>query len=127
MAGSVAAPSLPRSAASAVVHKFGGAALADAKAIRHAAEIVAARPSGAVVVASAMKGVTDALLDIAVVASRGEHRAALAAIEAVRERHVMTEAELAAQLEGFSTADTFDRCFDDLSQLVESIDTGGLP
>ncbi|HEY8165086.1 MAG TPA: aspartate kinase, partial [Gemmatimonadaceae bacterium] len=47
--------------------------------------------------------------------------------EAVRERHVMTEAELAAQLEGFSTADTFDRCFDDLSQLVESIDTGGLP
>jgi aspartokinase/homoserine dehydrogenase 1 len=45
-----------------LVHKFGGAALRDAAAIRHAAEIVAsyrARPS--VVVTSALAGVTDLL------------------------------------------------------------------
>lgn len=48
-----------------VVHKFGGAALADASAIRHAAGIV--RQNGAtpsVVVVSAMAGVTDRLVSI---------------------------------------------------------------
>jgi aspartokinase/homoserine dehydrogenase 1 len=76
-----------------VVHKFGGASLADAAAVRHAITLVAehtTRP--AVVVVSAMAGVTDSLLALG--------RAALAAgpdttarealangVSALRERH----------------------------------------
>jgi aspartokinase/homoserine dehydrogenase 1 len=111
---------MARSAASAVVHKFGGAGLVDAGAIRHAAQIVAARPSGVVVVASAMKGVTDALLDIAVLASRGKLVAARAAIAALRRRHMETATELAAGNGQFSTAE-FDHEFDDLTELVSRI------
>jgi aspartokinase/homoserine dehydrogenase 1 len=118
---------MPRSATAIVVHKFGGAALADAKAIRHAAQMVAAQPSGAVVVASAMKGVTDALLDIAVIASRGEQRAALTEIDSLRERHLATAAELAADTGHPSTADAIDRGFDELTKLVTRIGGGSLP
>lgn len=54
------------------VHKFGGAALADAAAIRHAAHVLSERIAGpTVVVASAMLGVTDALLELATRAARG--------------------------------------------------------
>src|SRR5919198_1068826 len=53
------------------VHKFGGVALANAEAIRHAVGIVAkGRQHGVVVVASAMGGVTDGLLDVAALAKR---------------------------------------------------------
>lgn len=55
--------STPRSAE---VHKFGGAALADAAGVRHAAGLVAERVPVArvVVVASALAGVTDSLVSI---------------------------------------------------------------
>jgi aspartokinase/homoserine dehydrogenase 1 len=111
---------MARSAASAVVHKFGGAGLADAGAIRHAAQIVATRPSGVVVVASAMRGVTDALLDIAGLASRGKLVAARTAIAALRKRHMETATQVAAGNVQFSTAE-FDHEFDDLTELVSRI------
>ncbi len=63
------------------VHKFGGAALADLAAFRHAAEIVAShggdRP---VIVVSAMRGVTDAL-GVAATAAAPKARATLATLE----------------------------------------------
>src|SRR6202040_2019057 len=96
---------MARSAGTAAVHKFGGAGLADAGAIRHAAQIVAAQPSGVVVVASAMRGVTDALLDIATLASRGELPVARTAIDALRKRHVAAATELATDNGLPSTAD----------------------
>jgi aspartokinase/homoserine dehydrogenase 1 len=117
---------MARSAASAVVHKFGGAGLADAGAIRHAAQIVAMRPSGVVVVASAMRGVTDALLDIAVLASRGKRVAARSAIEALHKRHVATATELANDDGQLSTAEV-NREFDDLAELVTRIAEGKPP
>ena len=47
---------------SITVHKFGGAALADLHAFRHAADIIASHGGAApVIVVSAMRGVTDAL------------------------------------------------------------------
>lgn len=116
-----------RSAASVVVHKFGGAALADAEAILHAARIVAARPSGAVVVASAMQGVTDALLDVAVLASRGEHRPVNTAMDALRQRHLETAKELAADNGQESTAAAIDLEFDHLTELVTRIVAGSPP
>ncbi|HMS02626.1 MAG TPA: hypothetical protein PKE51_06610, partial [Gemmatimonadaceae bacterium] len=76
-----------------VIHKFGGASLADAAAVRHAIALLQAQPPGpTVVVCSAMAGVTDALLALgarALTTGRdAAARAALAAdVEALRRRH----------------------------------------
>src|SRR5919109_4537958 len=70
------------------IHKFGGASLADAAAIRHAVGIVQAQEPGAlVVVVSAMSGVTDALLDSATRAARGDAGPVRTAAEALRAQH----------------------------------------
>src|SRR3989454_12207099 len=70
------------------IHKFGGASLANAAGVAHAATIVVAyRPSPQVVVVSAMSGVTDALLDCAARASRGDAAHVRTAAQALRARH----------------------------------------
>ena len=49
-----------------VVHKFGGTSVADAERYRHVAQLLLARDEATqVTVVSAMKGVTDALIDLA--------------------------------------------------------------
>jgi bifunctional aspartokinase / homoserine dehydrogenase 1 len=76
-----------------VVHKFGGASLADAEAVRHAITLVQAQPPGpAVVVVSAMAGVTDALLDLGRRALTGGRDEAarverMALVDALKARH----------------------------------------
>jgi aspartokinase/homoserine dehydrogenase 1 len=69
------------------VHKFGGAALADAPAIRRALEIVRDQPKPGVVVVSALAGVTDALLDAATSAGAGDDKPLREAAAALRARH----------------------------------------
>src|SRR5690348_2427404 len=70
------------------IHKFGGASLADASGVRRAVEIVLAhRPAPQVVVVSAMGGVTDALLEAARRATRGETSQVRAAAETLRTQH----------------------------------------
>ena len=70
------------------IHKFGGASLADAAGMQHAVQIVLAhRPAAQVVVVSAMAGVTDALLDTAARAARGDVRHVGGAAAALRARH----------------------------------------
>src|SRR5256885_3674645 len=77
------------------IHKFGGASLADAAAIGHAVGIVQAqRPEPLVVVVSAMSGVTDALLDGAARAARGDASHVRAAAEALRAQHVAAAQQL---------------------------------
>jgi aspartokinase/homoserine dehydrogenase 1 len=114
------------SKAAVVVHKFGGAALADAEAIRHAAQIVAMRPERAVVVASAMRGVTDALLELAVLASRDERRAMRKTLDSLRERHIAA-AELAPDKGQHSTARVINREIDHLTVLLTRIIAGNPP
>ena len=77
-----------RSLASVVtVHKFGGAALADGAAIGKVASILRGDATAhKVVVASAMLGVTDTLLDLAHRAAAGEQERA--AIDVLRQRHL---------------------------------------
>ena len=77
-----------RSARPPHIHKFGGASLADAAAIGHAVAIVLARrPDPLVVVVSAMSGVTDALLDGAARAARGDASHVRAVAAALRAQH----------------------------------------
>ena len=56
---------MPRAQRGLTVHKFGGASLADAKAMKNAIALVRGTPGPAVVVVSALAGVTDALLEAA--------------------------------------------------------------
>src|SRR5437868_7516745 len=86
------------------IHKFGGASLADGGAIGHAVGIVLAqRPGPLVVVVSAMSGVTDALLDGAARAARGDASHVRAAAETLRAQHTTAARVLVpagARLEG---------------------------
>ncbi|HWA16122.1 MAG TPA: bifunctional aspartate kinase/homoserine dehydrogenase I [Gemmatimonadales bacterium] len=70
------------------VHKFGGASLADAAAIRHAVAIIRSRPEPRVVVVSAMAGMTDLLLRAGQVARSGDIAGAAAVAKTLREKHV---------------------------------------
>lgn len=69
------------------VWKFGGASLADADAIKRAAARIAAHKGPLVIVASALGGITDLLLDAAVNAAAGRLDAAEQSAEAFRGRH----------------------------------------
>ncbi len=79
---------MPRPVQSLEVHKFGGASLADAAAIRHAVAIIRERSFPRVVVVSAMAGVTDLLLGVAAAAERGQLETAAEAIKILRDRHL---------------------------------------
>jgi bifunctional aspartokinase / homoserine dehydrogenase 1 len=78
----------PRHRRAPTVHKFGGASLADSTAVRHAVEIIQSyRPEPTVIVASAMAGVTDALLEVARQAGSGQERTVASLITQLRSRH----------------------------------------
>ncbi|MCL7713986.1 bifunctional aspartate kinase/homoserine dehydrogenase I [Stenotrophomonas mori] len=65
--------SLPAAAARTVVHKFGGTSVADAGRYRHVAQLLLAREEDVqVTVVSAMKGVTDGLIEVARLAAAAD-------------------------------------------------------
>jgi aspartokinase/homoserine dehydrogenase 1 len=77
------------------IHKFGGASLADSAGITRAVAIIEAqRPAPLVVVVSALAGVTDALLEIASRAVRGEGDAVRSSAAALHERHAAAARDL---------------------------------
>ena len=69
------------------VHKFGGASLADAAAVRHAVAIVRPLPRPVVLVVSAMGGVTDAILGVAERARTGDDSTVRSTADLLRSRH----------------------------------------
>src|SRR3954447_11233193 len=78
----------PRTRRAPQVHKFGGASLADSAAVQHAVALIRSfRREPTIVVVSAMAGVTDALLEVARQAGRGDHRSVAALITQLRSRH----------------------------------------
>lgn len=80
---------------SIAIHKFGGAALADAAAIHNVGAILAAAAGQArVVVTSALQGVTNALVRAVQHASTGELDAARAILGELRARHLAVAAGL---------------------------------
>jgi aspartate kinase len=82
------------------VMKFGGTSVADAHAFENVARIVASQQSAApararaVVVVSAMSGVTDALLAATVAAGEGRVDEGIASLEETFQRHHQTAAKL---------------------------------
>jgi aspartate kinase len=110
-----------------IVCKFGGTSVADAAAIDRAADIVRGRlDCRPIVVASALGGTTNQLLDIAQRAASGSLLAAVQGIEQLRDRHLR---EAAALLDGADDADEvateIGACFDELAHLAEAFRTLG--
>lgn len=106
------------------IHKFGGASLADATAVRHAvALIVRHRAEPTVVVLSAMAGVTDALLDIAKRAVIGDVAGGLRESARLRARHVdVARAVLRGARQRGEVVRAIDQSFLELDTLVRGLD-----
>ena len=105
------------------IHKFGGASLAHAAGVRHAAGIVLAhRPAPQVVVVSAMGGVTDALLDVAARAARGDASHVKRTARTLRAKHAAAARGLlaaGARLDALLAA--IDAAFAELEQLAGGV------
>jgi aspartokinase/homoserine dehydrogenase 1 len=69
------------------VYKFGGASLADGRALAHAISLVEAGPRPVVVVVSAFAGVTDALLGIAASLAAGDEPSVAKSAGKIEERY----------------------------------------
>jgi aspartate kinase len=110
-----------------IVLKFGGTSVADASAIRRSTGIVASRVDrGAIVVVSALAGVTNALLALAEQAAKGHLIGAIRAVEEIRERH-LTQADAllgSSELAGDTAAELSAMC-DELAHLAEALATLG--
>ncbi len=70
-----------------IILKFGGTSVGDALRVRDAAAIVALQPSPRVVVVSAASGVTNALLEAARAAARGDLDRSAGAMATIHDRH----------------------------------------
>ena len=110
-----------------IVIKFGGTSVGDAAAIERAAGIVRGRmPGRPLVVVSAMSGVTNALLAISDQAAKGQLVGAVSAVEALRDKHLRTLADLvpdAAMVDEVGAE--LSASFDDLARLAEALSVLG--
>jgi aspartokinase/homoserine dehydrogenase 1 len=112
---------MPSRPARPEVHKFGGAALADAEAVTKVVSLIRERRGPQVVVVSALAGITDLLLDLLARAEAGDAAAALAAAREFRSRHRAMAAALlpAAQRKAVDLA--IDATSDELDALARSL------
>ncbi len=103
------------------IHKFGGASVADAAAIRRAVTIIASQPAPRVVVVSALAGITDLLLGIVESATRGDAEAATALAETFRARHASVLDALLPRKDRGPTAEAIATASDELVALARSL------
>ena len=115
-----------------VVHKFGGTSVADAERYRHVARLLLAREEGTQVsVVSAMKGVTDALIELARLAAATPADVALPEWRErwheLRARHRGAAVALLGEQAG-PAVEWLDQRFDELAQVLSALAViGGLP
>lgn len=110
-----------------IVTKFGGTSVGDTAAIERTAAIVRGRlPRRPVVVVSALAGTTNALLDIAAQAAKGQFIVAIRGIEALRERHLGVVHELLGEGgESGEVGAEVSMLFDELAHLGEALSVLG--
>ena len=107
-----------------IAHKFGGTSMADAGCIARVADLLLARPeAGQSIVVSAMRGVTDALTELAHSASRRSTNWE-AQLETLRKRHLVAAAALVPS--DSDTADWLAAQFDELSGLLHALSVLGI-
>ncbi|HEV8217168.1 MAG TPA: lysine-sensitive aspartokinase 3 [Gemmatimonadaceae bacterium] len=110
-----------------IVLKFGGTSVGDAEAIARTGRIVATRADqGAVVVVSALAGVTNALIALAEQAAKGHLIGALGAVEGLRSRHMEQATLLLGEGErATETVAELSAMADELAHLAEALATLG--
>jgi aspartate kinase len=110
-----------------IVLKFGGTSVGDAEAIARTGRIVASRADkGAIVVVSALAGVTNALIGIAEQAAKGHLIGAIRAVEGLRSRHLdQAEALLGSTEECAEVCAELSAMIDELAHLAEALATLG--
>ena len=110
-----------------IVLKFGGTSVGDAEAIARTGRIVSTRvDQGAVVVVSALAGVTNALIALAEQAAKGHLIGALGAVEGLRARHMEQATLLLGEGErATETIAELSAMADELAHLAEALATLG--
>ena len=114
------------------MHKFGGTSVADAERYRHVAQLLLARgESVQVAVVSAMKGVTDALIELAELAAATPVGATTPEWRErwheLRARHRGAAVALLSEHAG-PAVEWLDQRFDELAQVLGALSViGGLP
>ena len=110
-----------------IVLKFGGTSVGDAEAIARTGRIVATRADhGAVVVVSALAGVTNALIALAEQAAKGHLIGALGSVESLRARHMEQATLLLGEGErATETIAELSAMADELAHLAEALATLG--
>lgn len=106
-----------------IVLKFGGTSVKDQAAIEQLVEIVRKPAPAAVVVVSALAGVTDQLLGVAESAAAGNSAEALASIENIRMRHHSVSVVVSDPERRRALGVQMDREFRNLSEIVAALAT----
>ena len=104
------------------VHKFGGASLADADAMRHAIALAREAPGQAAVVASALAGVTDLLGEAAAAVGRDAGRIRDIAADLKRRYRTCAQAVVPAGKPRVDLEERIERAFEDLALLSRAPD-----
>jgi bifunctional aspartokinase / homoserine dehydrogenase 1 len=104
-----------------IVHKFGGSSVADASCFRRVADIIeaSANPREAVVL-SACRGVTDALLALVALAERPDGDF-MAAIDALKARHIGLAAELIGATSCASYTSQLEKDCGDIAGMLQTV------
>jgi aspartokinase/homoserine dehydrogenase 1 len=109
---------------SLAIYKFGGSALANGEAIQRAAALVAKRsPAPTAVVASALAGVTDALLATARQAAAGE--CVRAEIVRLRDRHLLLADDISVGSRAEAARVYVVDAFDELAAIADQLRNAG--
>jgi aspartokinase/homoserine dehydrogenase 1 len=109
-----------------IAHKFGGTSLADAQCMRQVSVLLRARPeTHQAIVVSAMRGVTDGLLALAMSASRRDAGWS-DVLSAMRERHLLAARELLGE-NATPTLDWFAAQFTELGNMLHALSVLGAP
>ncbi|HNP35588.1 MAG TPA: bifunctional aspartate kinase/homoserine dehydrogenase I [Woeseiaceae bacterium] len=104
-----------------VIHKFGGSSLADADCFRRVAGLVLEQEDPRIgVVVSAMGGMTDALIDLAVLAERGDDGYG-ARLDAIGERYSATARSLLAGAGRVTILDAWARDASDIRDVLRAL------
>jgi aspartokinase/homoserine dehydrogenase 1 len=103
------------------IHKFGGSSLADAACFRRVAGIVLEMPDARLgIVVSAMGGMTDALINLAILAERDDD-GYIAGLDAIGERYATTARELLQGDALVAVLDAWSGDADDIRDVLKAI------
>jgi len=104
-----------------IVMKFGGTSVQDPEAVRRLIQVVASETRPRLVVVSALAKVTDALLESARLAGRGDAAAAGELVRALRERHRAMASLVSAPERKAELLRALDAAFGELESVVRAL------